>query len=299
MYARQASRQASRQISRRKVRGENHRASQKTHKPRLSRLLPMALISLVLAPGLLLSVAQSASAVSVASNSSVDVTLLNSGMDGLFALLTNPNVIFLLFILAIVGIYAEISHPGMILPGIVGAISLLLFMYGVGTLTPNWAGLALMLLSFALLVMDIYLPTHGVLTLGAVASLIFGSLLFFNSGGPYQEAQVNPLMVYGAGAFVGSLGLFIVSVVVRSRRKPVVTGPEGMLGARVIALTPLLPEGRVSYGGEDWAAVLDPPILTADAGSELRIVSVQGLRLHVQLATYLSSPVKPTSIEGA
>jgi membrane protein implicated in regulation of membrane protease activity len=72
-----------------------------------------------------------------------------------------------------------------------------------------------------------------------------------------------------------------------------------MLGARVIALTPLLPEGRVSYGGEDWAAVLDPPILTADAGSELRIVSVQGLRLHVQLATYLSSPVKPTSIEGA
>lgn len=220
-------------------------------------------------------------------------------VDNLFTLLTDPNVIFLLFILAIIGIYAEISHPGMILPGVVGSISLLLFLFGIGTLTPNWAGLALMILSFVLLILDIYLPTHGALTLGAVVSLIIGALLFFNSGGPYQGAQVNPLLVYGAGAMVGGLGLFIVSVVVRTQRRPIASGPEGMLGARVTALTSLTPEGRVRYGGEDWAAVLDPPTQTATAGSELLIVSVQGLCLHVQLAAQLMPSVKSNTIEGA
>jgi len=220
-------------------------------------------------------------------------------VDTLFTLLTDPNVIFLLFILAVIGIYVEISHPGVILPGVVGAVSLLLFLLGVGTLTPNWAGLALMVLAFVLLIMDIYLPTHGVLTIGSVVSLVVGALLFFNSGGPYQGAQVKPLVIYGAGVLLGGLGLFLVTAVVRARRGPVTNGPEGMLGARVVALTPLLPEGRVSYGGEDWSAVLEPPTMTVDTGSELSIISVEGLRLHVQLAAHTLPPIKSDSIERA
>ncbi len=72
-----------------------------------------------------------------------------------------------------------------------------------------------------------------------------------------------------------------------------------MIGEKVIALTPLLPEGRVSYGGENWAAVLDPPTMTVDAGSELRIIAIEGLRLHVQLATSTLPPVDQRYIEGA
>lgn len=218
-------------------------------------------------------------------------------VDMLYALLIDPNVVFLLFVIALLGIYIEISHPGLIVPGVAGAIALLLFLFGAGSLSPNWAGLTLMALAFILLILDVRLPTHGALTVGAVISLVVGALLFFNSGGPYQGVHINPLVVYIVGVLIGGLGFYVVTVVVRTRRAPVNTGTEGMLGERVTALTPLAPEGRVRYGGEDWAAVLDPPTITVDTGSELRIVSVDGLLLHVQLATNTLPPAGRTSIE--
>lgn len=219
-------------------------------------------------------------------------------VDNLYNLLIDPNVIFLLFVIAMIGIYIEISHPGLIVPGVAGSMALLLFLFGVGSLSPNWAGLALMALALVLLILDVRLPTHGVLTIGAVISLVIGALLFFNSGGPYQGPQVNPLVVYIMGVVIGGLGFYVVTVVVRTRRAPVTSGTEGMIGERVSALTPLAPQGRVSYGGEDWAAVLDPPTVSVDAGSELRIVSVDGLVLHVQLATNTLPPADRKYIEG-
>jgi membrane-bound serine protease (ClpP class) len=208
-------------------------------------------------------------------------TIEATPFDTLYSLLLDPNVIFLLFIVAIIGLFVEISHPGMILPGVVGAISLILFLFGAGSISPNWAGLALMALAFVLLILDVKLTTHGVLTLGAIASLIFGALLFFNSGGPYQGPQVNNALVFGMAGFIGLLGFYVVMVMVRVRRQRVTTGIEGMIGAIAIALTPLLPDGRVDYEGENWSAVLDNPDMSLDSGSEVRIVSVEGLRLHV------------------
>lgn len=208
-------------------------------------------------------------------------TIGESPVDNLYGLLLDPNVVFLLFVLAMIGIFVEISHPGAILPGVIGAISLILFLFAAGSIAPNWAGLALMGLAFLLLVLDVRLTTHGVLTIGAVVSLIVGALLFFNSGGPYQGPQVNPILVYVMGGFVGLLGFYIVTIVVRMRRKPVTTGTEGMIGATAIALTPLIPDGRVSYGGEDWYAVLADPAMSVDPGAVVRIVSIEGLRLRV------------------
>jgi membrane-bound serine protease (ClpP class) len=213
-------------------------------------------------------------------------TLSPSTIDALYSFLIDPNVAFLLFVVAMIGIYLEIAHPGVIVPGVVGGIALLLFLFAAGSLSPDWVGLALMGFSLALLVLDIRLPSHGVLTIGAVISLILGALLFFNSGsgGAYGEPRVNPLVVYAMGAVVGLIGLSLVSFIVRAQRQPVTTGVESMIGARVTALTDLEPEGRVSYGGENWAAVLDPPALSVDAGTILQIVSVEGLRLHVRPA---------------
>jgi membrane-bound serine protease (ClpP class) len=209
-------------------------------------------------------------------------TLGTNVFDSLYAFLLDPNVVFLLFIVAMIGIYLEISHPGAILPGVAGAIALLLFLFAAGSLSPNWAGLALMVLAFVLLILDMLLPTHGVLTLGAVISLIVGSLIFFNSGGPYNGPQVNPLVVYIMGAVIGLLGLFIVGFILRTRSKHASTGTESMIGTNVLALTPLLPEGRVSYEGEDWAAILDPTTATADIGTQLQIIAVEGLHLRVR-----------------
>ncbi len=210
-------------------------------------------------------------------------TIDANAIDSFYMLLLDPNVVFLLFIVAMLGIYLEISHPGAILPGVTGAIALLLFLFAAGSLSPNWAGLGLMVLAAVLLVLDVKLPTHGVLTLGAVISLVVGALIFFNSGGPYDGPQLNPIVVYGIAGIVGVVGLTLVTFVVQAQRRRVTTGVEGMIGAKVVALTPLLPQGRVDYSGEDWAAILDSPAASADPGSELQIVSVEGLRLHVRL----------------
>jgi membrane-bound serine protease (ClpP class) len=226
-------------------------------------------------------------------------TISASPYVAIYDFLIDPNVVFLLFIVAMIGIFLEISHPGAIVPGVTGSIALLLFLLAVGSLSPNWVGLALMVLAFVMLVLDVKVPTHGVLTLGAVISLGIGALIFFNSGGPYQGPQINPLVVYAMAGLMGVLGLAIVTFVVRTRKRPVNTGIEGMIGATAITLTPLLPEGRVSFGGEDWAAVLDPPITSLDPGSEVRIVAVEGLRLHVRPVVNTISTSSPKYLRGS
>lgn len=203
-------------------------------------------------------------------------------MSALYALLLDPNIVFLMFVVAMLGIYLELAHPGTILPGVVGTIALLLFLFTAGALSPNWAGFVLMLLAALLLVLDVKLPGHGVLTLGAIVSLIIGALLFFNSGGTHSGAYLNPLVVYAVAAIVGIVGFMLARITLRLRKMNVTTGVQGMIGVTVTARTPLLPEGRVNYGGEDWAAILDDPTLSAEPGSKLRIVSVEGLRLCVQ-----------------
>ena len=213
----------------------------------------------------------------------LSVQTLQPGVyDYFYSFLLDPNVIFLLFIVAMIGIYLEISHPGAIIPGVIGGIALVLFLFAVGSITPNWAGLALMVLAFVLLVLDLRLPTHGVLTIGAIISLIFGALLFFNSGGPYDGPQVNPIVVYCMAGLICLISFALIAIVVRTQRRPITTGIEGMIGAKAVALTPLVPMGRVSYGGEIWSAIVEDPTASADAGSEVQIVAIEGLLLHVQ-----------------
>lgn len=196
-------------------------------------------------------------------------------------MLFDPNIVFLLFVVAVLGIYLELAHPGTIFPGVIGSIAFLIFLFAASSLAPNWIGLAFMLLAAVLLVLDVKLLTHGTLTVGAMIALVVGALLFFNNGSP-SGAHLNPLLVYVVAGIVGGVGFLLVRFAMRARRMPVTTGVEGMIGVTVVAKTPLVPEGRVRYAGEDWAAILDDPSTSADPGSKLQIVSVEGLRLHVQ-----------------
>ncbi len=224
---------------------------------------------------------------------------MNSLSDTLLSLLLDPNVIFLLFIVALIGIFVEISHPGAIIPGVIGSVALILFLFGSWFLSPNWAGLALMALAFVLLILDVKLPAHGILTLGAVIALITGAFLFFNSGRASQGPQLNPILVFAMGGLVGIVGLYVVTLIVRTRRRSVKTGTESMIGATVIASTPLQPVGRVNYKGEDWTAVLDDPSTSVDPGTEVRIVAVEGLLVHVQPVVNRLSDSAPRYIEGS
>jgi membrane-bound serine protease (ClpP class) len=224
---------------------------------------------------------------------------MNNPSNALLTLLLDPNVIFLLFIVALIGIFVEASHPGAIIPGVVGSIALILFLFGAWFLSPNWAGLVFMILAFVLLILDVKLPAHGILTLGAVFSLIVGTFLFFQSGQPSHGPQLNPILVFAMGGLVGLVGLYIVTLVVRTRRRSVRTGTDSMIGATVFASTPLQPVGRVDYKGEDWTAVLDDPSTSVDPGTEVQIVAVEGLLVHVQPVVDKLSDSTPKYMMGS
>jgi membrane-bound serine protease (ClpP class) len=213
------------------------------------------------------------------------VTVQPTVRDQVFALLLDSNVLFMLFIIAAVCIYLEISHPGAIVPGTVGAIALVLFLLGAGSLSPNWAGLALMLLSILLLAIDVRVPTHGVLTAGALVSLVVGTLLFFNSG-PSDEA-ISPYLVVGVAAGVGIIALIVLRFAIATQRLRVDTGGDRLIGQFAVAITPLAPAGRVRVLGEDWSAVLANPTDHVEVGAKVRIISVEGLKLRVEPAAML------------
>lgn len=202
------------------------------------------------------------------------------------SLLFDPNVLFLLFIVAAVCIYLELSHPGAIVPGTIGGIALLLFLLAAGSIGPNWAGLALMLLAIVLLAIDVRAPTHGILTAGALISLAVGALIFFDTGTSGAAPPLNPIVILVFVAGVGLISVAILRAAIRAQRFPVKTGREGLIGERALVTEALTPAGRVRILGENWAATLAAPFAEAgkpvEAGQEVRVVSVDGLTLVVE-----------------
>jgi membrane-bound serine protease (ClpP class) len=223
-----------------------------------------------------------------------------TAVDQFFGVLLDPTVLFILFIVAAICIYLELAHPGAIVPGTVGAIALLLFLFGAGSINPNWAGLALMVLAIVLLAVDVRAPTHGVLTTGALICLVIGSLIFFNSGPADQS--VNPWLIYGTAAGVGLIALIVIRYAIRLARSKVDTGGDRLVGQTAQVISALAPTGRVRILGEDWSATLlaSPgapagSVPQADVGVAVRIVAVRGLTLEVRLVAPANAPAR-TSI---
>jgi membrane-bound serine protease (ClpP class) len=204
-----------------------------------------------------------------------------SAVQSFITVMYDPNVIFLLFVVGILGVYVEISHPGISVPGIIGVIALVVFLCVAGALSPNWWGLPLMVLAFLLLVLDLRFLARGFLSIGAALSLIAGTFLFFNNGA-HTGKTIDPLLVYAMGGVVALIGFILVSYIARSRRLGVTTGVEGMIGETATVLTALQPLGRVSYAGENWEALLDVPFTELPVGTKVQIVAVEGLRLRVR-----------------
>ncbi len=201
----------------------------------------------------------------------------------LIDLLLDPNIAFILMMLAGIGIYLEVSHPGAIVPGVVGAIALVLFLFTVGSLPVNLAGLLLVVIGFVLLILDVRLPSHGALTVGALVALALGSLLAFNPTGNIGAPTVSPwVLALMLSAVAGIAGLVLLGVI-RSLRLPVTNGREGLIGQVATVTVALAPAGRVKLLGEDWAAKnvaeADAPIA---AGQGVRVVAVKGLTLLVE-----------------
>jgi len=187
----------------------------------------------------------------------------------------NPNLISLLFLLGVVGLIFEVLHPGVVLPGALGAVCLVLALYGFSVLTPSWGGLALILLGVALLVVDLHAPTHGVLTTGGVISLLFGlALLFQNEPGTYR---VNLWLIVGIGAAISIFWVFATGKALRAQRLPVETGVHTMVGQTGHVRGP----GLVFVDGALWQAhAADESELVP--GEEVEVQAVDGLQLTVR-----------------
>ena len=187
----------------------------------------------------------------------------------------NPNLISLFFLLGIIGLVFEVLHPGVVLPGALGAVCLVLALYGFSVLTPSWGGLALMVLGIALLIVDLHSPTHGVLTIGGLISLLFGlALLFQNEPGVYR---VNLWLILGIGGAIAIFWAFATGKALAARRLPVETGLQMMIGQRAEVRGP----GLVFVDGALWQAhAADDSELVA--GEEVEVEAVDGLQLTVR-----------------
>ena len=187
----------------------------------------------------------------------------------------DPNLISLLFLLGIVGLIFEVLHPGIVLPGALGAVSLVLALYGFSVLTPSWGGLALIVLGVALLVIDLHAPTHGVLTISGLISLGFGlALLFQNEPAAYR---VNEWLVLGIGSAIGAFWVFATGKALAAGRRPVETGVQMMVGQTAEVRAP----GLVFVDGALWQAhSADDSELVP--GEEVEVQAVDGLQLTVR-----------------
>ena len=199
-----------------------------------------------------------------------------SFVEQLLHIITNPTIAFILLTIGINAILFELSSPGGYVAGIVGVLCLLLAFYALGVMPVNYTGLILIGLAFVLFLVDLKAPTHGVLTVGGIISLVAGALLLFNS--PLYKVSIAA--VVAVAVVTGLFFAFAVAKVVLAHRKPAVTGKEGLVGQLAQARTALEPDGKVFLKGELWdATALDGPI---KAGETVEIVAADGFRLQVK-----------------
>lgn len=195
-----------------------------------------------------------------------------------FQMIWRPEVMFILFLVALYGLIAEVSNPGAILPGVAGAMALILFLYMATVIPINIAGLAFIVLAVALFVIDVYAPTHGVLTAGGIVSFLLGALMLFNHAEPGFRLSLK--FILPGVALTAAFFIFVVGAGLRAQQLPVRAGRETMIGLTVPARERIDPTGgSVFVEGEIWKAVSEVPV---ENGQPVEIVAIEGLTLKVK-----------------
>lgn len=208
-------------------------------------------------------------------NAVIMYTEMNWVEEFLYAI-SDPNIAFLLMSLATLGLFVEISNPGLIFPGVVGAICGILAFYSLGQLPVNIAGVLLIGLAFGLFIAEVFTTTFGLFTAGGITSLVLGSLILFK-GGPLF--QVNPWLVAITTILIAGVLVFVITRVVKAHRRQAATGREELTGKTAVVKAALDPEGIVLYKGERWTAVSESG--RVEPGETVTITSYDSLKLHV------------------
>lgn len=203
----------------------------------------------------------------------------------LLAVITDPNIAYILMLIGIYGLFFEFYSPGAIIPGVVGAICLFLALYAFNVLPVNFAGLALLILGFSLMIAEAFVPSFGMLGLGGAAAFVIGSIMLLDIEEP--GFQVSPVLIGSVAIVSSGLFVFIMMMMMRARRRAVVTGQEELLHSRGEVVEWGGRQGRIRVHGELWKARGEGPLKT---GSIVDVTGIDGLTLVV-------SPQKEESVQ--
>lgn len=202
--------------------------------------------------------------------------------------LSNPNIAYLLMMLGIIGIFFEISQPGVVLPGAIGAIAILLALFAFSSLPVNYVGVLLILLAVVLFILEVKVVSYGMLSIGGIVSMAFGSLMLIDSSEPYL--QISNAVIAATVMVSAGFILLATTMVIKTQRRPVSSGQEGMIGEVGEALESIDLSGKVFVHGEYWQACSDTPI---PAGTAIRVTELlEGLKLKVEAVAL--APVEKT-----
>jgi membrane-bound serine protease (ClpP class) len=191
--------------------------------------------------------------------------------------ISNPNIAYILMMIGLAGLYFELSHPGAVLPGVVGGIAIILAFFAFQTLPVNYAGFLLIVLALIFFIMEMKIASYGLLSVAGITSLLLGSIMLFENSGTGMRLSwevLIPTLVLISGFFVLVSGLVFKSHLSKPR-----TGIQGLIGEIGVVRESLVPEGKVFVHGELWKAVSKNPIQT---GARVRVVNIVNLVLEVE-----------------
>ena len=191
--------------------------------------------------------------------------------------LSNPNLAYILMMIGLVGLYFELAHPGVIFPGVIGGICLILAFFAFRTLPVNYAGILLILLGVFLFIAEIKIASYGLLTVGGVVSLALGSIMLFESPAPFLRASLS--VIIPTVAVTAAFFIFAMTMAIKAQMAKPATGSEGIVDETGIARTRIAPEGKVFVHGEFWNAYSEKII---EEGERIRVLKTEGLRLKVE-----------------
>jgi membrane-bound serine protease (ClpP class) len=193
------------------------------------------------------------------------------------SVLSDPNIAYILLLVGLAGLYFEFSTPGVILPGVIGGISLIMAFFAMQTLPVNYAGVALIIFSIILFIAEIKVISHGILTIGGVISLIIGSLMLFETPDPALRVSWNVLVP--AVAVTSLFFITVIAIAVKAQLRKPQGGQEGMAGEEGQAVTDVYAGGKVLINGEYWSAVSDVPVAK---GAKVRVIRVEHLKVRIE-----------------
>jgi len=195
-------------------------------------------------------------------------------------LISDPNITYIILMLGMYGLLFELYSPGAILPGVVGVIALILAFYSMHTLPINYAGLALIIFAIILFLLEIKIVSHGLLAIGAVISLLLGSMMLFKSNSSLEFVKISQAVIISSTAVTSLFFLTVIGMGLRAQRQKVVTGIEGLIGATGESLDILEPAGTVLLQGEVWNA--ESIAGTISKGEKVLVKEMRNLKLYVE-----------------